>query len=285
MDKAGAFDISQWLGSIGLGHFSPQFAAQSITELEILMEVTESHLKELGLTIGNRIKFFAEVKKLRPPSDSVLLVGADSENNNNQALWFKVKEEIISLLNAENTQSAGNSSFFVSPFGNSSPFSQRFIERPQGAISINRRSTSTLTKAMKYLNKLIAKLELQPQNSNFHFGYSTHRHRFWIKRKSNNQEEEELYGCLVERASIKAVYFLFGLLGDSIDSFLEHVKTHGQPTWVGELSPEASIVHEDFSGMDGPPQEIMYYNVPVVAAAGSPDAPEEAVAPNTSGSG
>ncbi len=48
-----AEELTQWLGEIGLGAHAPAFAAQGV-DLDLLADLSETDLKELGLSIGDR---------------------------------------------------------------------------------------------------------------------------------------------------------------------------------------------------------------------------------------
>src|SRR5712692_6761218 len=46
-------DLSLWLAKIGLGHHAETFAANDI-DLDVLPELSDEDLKELGLSLGHR---------------------------------------------------------------------------------------------------------------------------------------------------------------------------------------------------------------------------------------
>lgn len=57
--------MDEWLRSIGLGHCIPAFRANRITA-DQLPKLTDADLRELGLTIGERLRFRAAVAELAP---------------------------------------------------------------------------------------------------------------------------------------------------------------------------------------------------------------------------
>jgi hypothetical protein len=46
-------DVTRWLAAHGLGHLAPAFRAHSIAA-DVLRELTDADLKELGLNLGDR---------------------------------------------------------------------------------------------------------------------------------------------------------------------------------------------------------------------------------------
>ena len=61
-------EISLWLERIGLGQYAPVFVSENI-DLHILPTLTESDLKELGLSLGHRRMFLKSIQKLTTQSD------------------------------------------------------------------------------------------------------------------------------------------------------------------------------------------------------------------------
>ncbi len=57
--------MEEWLRSIGLGHCVPAFLDNRIT-LDQLPKLTDADLRELGLTIGERLRFRTAVAELAP---------------------------------------------------------------------------------------------------------------------------------------------------------------------------------------------------------------------------
>ena len=56
--------VAQWLDRLGLGHFAAVFAEQQI-DLEVLTELTDEDLKELGVPLGPRKKLLKAIAELR----------------------------------------------------------------------------------------------------------------------------------------------------------------------------------------------------------------------------
>jgi class 3 adenylate cyclase/predicted ATPase len=54
------FDVRAWLEEIGLGEYAPQFAAHAI-DGDILAALTDEHLKELGLPLGDRLRLLRAI--------------------------------------------------------------------------------------------------------------------------------------------------------------------------------------------------------------------------------
>ena len=63
----GGFLVEEWLSSIGLGERAVAFRAHGIG-LDQLGELTDDDLRELGLTIGERMRFRRAVAALRKVS-------------------------------------------------------------------------------------------------------------------------------------------------------------------------------------------------------------------------
>jgi class 3 adenylate cyclase len=64
-----AGDLGQWLCGIGLGDYVESFAAQRIT-WDVLSDLSEQDLKELGLPLGDRKRLLKAVATLRKPTEA-----------------------------------------------------------------------------------------------------------------------------------------------------------------------------------------------------------------------
>ena len=64
-----AGDLGQWLCGIGLGDYVESFAAQRIT-WDVLSDLSEQDLKELGLPLGDRKRLLKAVATLREPAEA-----------------------------------------------------------------------------------------------------------------------------------------------------------------------------------------------------------------------
>jgi hypothetical protein len=58
-------DVSHWLAEQGLGHYAEAFAQNGIAG-DVLHELTDADLKELGLNLGDRKRLRAEPAIMRP---------------------------------------------------------------------------------------------------------------------------------------------------------------------------------------------------------------------------
>ena len=56
-------EIEQWLETLGLGGYAEAFAANDIGA-DILSRLTEAHLKELGVSIGDRLRLMQAIEGL-----------------------------------------------------------------------------------------------------------------------------------------------------------------------------------------------------------------------------
>jgi class 3 adenylate cyclase len=59
-------DLAAWLEAQGFGQYAELFAGNAI-DREALLELTEDHLKELGLPLGDRVKLLKAIRELREP--------------------------------------------------------------------------------------------------------------------------------------------------------------------------------------------------------------------------
>jgi class 3 adenylate cyclase/tetratricopeptide (TPR) repeat protein len=58
-------DVAGWLRSLGLEQYAPAFRDHAI-EHDVLPDLTDEHLKELGLPLGHRLKLLKAIAALRP---------------------------------------------------------------------------------------------------------------------------------------------------------------------------------------------------------------------------
>ena len=61
-------DLAAWLQAQGFGQYADLFASNAI-DREALVELTDDHLKELGLPLGHRVKLLKAIRELREPED------------------------------------------------------------------------------------------------------------------------------------------------------------------------------------------------------------------------
>jgi hypothetical protein len=68
-------DIAAWLRNIGLERYEPAFRDNEITA-EVLPELTDADLRELGLPLGPRKTLLKAIALLRAPEGGCLYVPA-----------------------------------------------------------------------------------------------------------------------------------------------------------------------------------------------------------------
>ena len=59
-------DLAAWLQAQGFGQYAKLFASNAI-DREALVELTDEHLKELGLPLGHRVKLLKAIRALGEP--------------------------------------------------------------------------------------------------------------------------------------------------------------------------------------------------------------------------
>ncbi len=59
-------DVAAWLEAQGFGQYAELFAGNAI-DREALLELSDEHLKELGLPLGHRVKLLKAIRELRGP--------------------------------------------------------------------------------------------------------------------------------------------------------------------------------------------------------------------------
>jgi SAM domain (Sterile alpha motif) len=59
-------DLAEWLEAQGFGQYAELFADNAI-DREALVELSDEHLKELGLPLGHRVKLLKAIRQLREP--------------------------------------------------------------------------------------------------------------------------------------------------------------------------------------------------------------------------
>ena len=60
-------EVDRFLKSIGLEKYSEIMVENGIDDMEILEEITEDHLEQLGIVLGHRIKIVKKIKELKQP--------------------------------------------------------------------------------------------------------------------------------------------------------------------------------------------------------------------------
>src|SRR5690242_3815366 len=66
--------VADWLENLGLGQYAQRFAENDI-DASVLPHLTEENLKELGISLGHRVKLLAAIKEFggpkgAPPQDA-----------------------------------------------------------------------------------------------------------------------------------------------------------------------------------------------------------------------
>ena len=59
--------VADWLEKLGLGQYARRFAENDI-DASVLPHLTDQSLKELGVSLGHRLKILAAIKELSPPT-------------------------------------------------------------------------------------------------------------------------------------------------------------------------------------------------------------------------
>ena len=73
-------ELSHWLKTIGLDKYQTTFADNEI-DLEVLPELTEQDLKELGLPMGPRKKLLKAIAALNNATSNVNALASDPDGN------------------------------------------------------------------------------------------------------------------------------------------------------------------------------------------------------------
>src|SRR5262249_48759883 len=63
-------DIGGWLQSLGLGQYEAVFRENAI-EADVLHDLTEDHLREMGLPLGARLKLLKAISALAPGAEPI----------------------------------------------------------------------------------------------------------------------------------------------------------------------------------------------------------------------
>ena len=56
-------DVADWLRTLGLGQYDGAYFAKAI-DADVLPELTEQHLKNLGVSLGHRLKMLHSIREL-----------------------------------------------------------------------------------------------------------------------------------------------------------------------------------------------------------------------------
>src|SRR4029077_8938771 len=67
--KGATIDVGAWLRDLGLGQYEAVFRENEI-DIDILPELTESHLEKLGMPLGHRIRLLKAISNLEASEKS-----------------------------------------------------------------------------------------------------------------------------------------------------------------------------------------------------------------------
>ncbi len=65
-----ADDIAQWLENIGLGQYAKAFADHDV-HFDVFLDLTDSDLRELGVSLGDRKRFFRATGEMQSPRSTI----------------------------------------------------------------------------------------------------------------------------------------------------------------------------------------------------------------------
>ncbi len=65
-----ADDIAQWLENIGLGQYAKAFADHDV-HFDVFLDLTNSDLRELGVSLGDRKRFFRATGEMQSPRSTI----------------------------------------------------------------------------------------------------------------------------------------------------------------------------------------------------------------------
>jgi SAM domain (Sterile alpha motif) len=83
-------DIAEWLRGLGLERYSQAFQDAEVTT-EVLSELTEADLRELGLPLGPRKIVLKAIQALAGPPTAVLLPERRERNVGRRLLRFRLR--------------------------------------------------------------------------------------------------------------------------------------------------------------------------------------------------
>ena len=70
-----ADEIAQWLEGLGLGQYAQVFAENDV-DFEVLPNLSDDNLKELGFTLGHRVKLQSAIKALSVEETTAQFTGS-----------------------------------------------------------------------------------------------------------------------------------------------------------------------------------------------------------------
>ena len=72
--------MAAWLRAQGFGQYAEVFADNAI-DSEALVELSDEHLKELGLPLGHRVKLLKAIRELREPEAGAVADRSDGRGS------------------------------------------------------------------------------------------------------------------------------------------------------------------------------------------------------------
>ena len=79
-------EIADWLKKLGMSEYTQRFAEERV-DFSVLAELTDQHLKDLGLPLGDRLKMLRAIHELADPipaSPQPTLAEPDSQDATNR---------------------------------------------------------------------------------------------------------------------------------------------------------------------------------------------------------
>src|ERR1700760_3000321 len=74
--RSASMDVGTWLGSLGLDQYAGLFREQEI-EADLLPELTDRHLSDLGIPLGHRLRMLRAIRDL--PAGTALTAGSHAQ--------------------------------------------------------------------------------------------------------------------------------------------------------------------------------------------------------------
>ena len=88
--------LQSWLNELGLGQYAATLAEQDI-DLEILPDLTDQDLKDLGVSLGHRKRLLAAIEKVsRKSLGTMLLLGVVPCRRSNRSVCLRGQREMAS---------------------------------------------------------------------------------------------------------------------------------------------------------------------------------------------
>ena len=92
-------DVAKWLAALGLSKYAEEFAKNDVGS-DVLPQLTEEHLKDLGVSLGDRLRLLeaidalvasqAEDNKALPPSDAAADRGVHARRSRTSSTYGDV---------------------------------------------------------------------------------------------------------------------------------------------------------------------------------------------------